>query len=305
MSAPTLQEQRFRALGADCRVVVAGDDGLASEAVEVVADFESRWSRFRPSSDVSRLNDLSGRIVVLDPTTYHLVECAESCRRWTQGRFDPLMLSELEALGYRRDWRAGVQAPLERTARPCRGPIELFPAISAVALPAGTRFDPGGLGKGLIADHLAQRLRSAGATSVLVSLGGDLRVEGEPWLGDSWEVEIAGPQLRETSMGTITVASGAVATSSVVSRRWRIGDEIAHHILDPETGEPSTTDLLTATIVAESAMLAEVAAKSVLLCGAEGAAAEMERLGVHGVAVASDGAVIDSTGQRPGAPTWN
>jgi ApbE family len=107
-------------------------------------------------------------------------------------------------------------------------------AGSSVALPAGVGLDPGGIGKGCAADLVAEELRAAGAAGVSVNLGGDLRVEGRAPGGGSWVVGIEQP-LRPGPAATVTLARGAVATSSRVRRAWGRAGDRRHHLIDPAT----------------------------------------------------------------------
>jgi thiamine biosynthesis lipoprotein len=124
----------------------------------------------------------------------------------------------------------------------------------AIARPPGLRLDLGGTGKGHVADLVAERLRAA-----VVDCGGDIRVAG------AHTIEVAHP-LRSEPAARITVRDGAVATSSVVARAWTTPDgRRAHHLLDPSTGQPVWTGLLTATALAPTTLEAETLAKVALL----------------------------------------
>ncbi|MDG2114026.1 MAG: FAD:protein FMN transferase [Actinomycetota bacterium] len=302
-----LEQAEFRAVGSRCRIVTQGADGAAAAGQRLVEELDALWSRFEPDSEISRLNRFSGQMVFLSRRTVELLQRAEVAREWTQQRFNPLMLAHLADLGYDRSWHLGPTADTPAAPEPaCADAIDVFHSLSAVQLPPGTQFDPGGIGKGVIVDLVAEELQRRGATCIMVELGGDVRVEGTPWYADEWSVEIAAPQQRDQVAGTITVERGAVATSSILSRRWNTDSEPRHHILDPRTGHPAETDLVTVTVTADQAWRAEVAAKSILILGSAGAIDEMHRLGVHGIAYDITGQVHDSTlASVTGGTTWN
>ena len=69
-----------------------------------VEDLEARWSRFRDDSEITRLNDRSGRPTALSADSYLLVDHAVAGWRWTGGRYDPTVLRAVEAAGYRRSF---------------------------------------------------------------------------------------------------------------------------------------------------------------------------------------------------------
>ena len=302
-----VHETAFRAMGSPCRIVADGDPSFGPLGEAMVHDLEARWSRFSAASEVSRANALAGVLVVVSPATFRLIATAQEARAWTSGFFDPLMLDQLVGLGYSRDWQLGPRAvapdgittPQDHST--AHGELEMFESLPAVVIPAGSRFDPGGIGKGLAADMVCERLLELGAETVMVDMGGDVRMAGTPWYGDEWAVNMVAPQQRSTVTGTFTLApgeqmgqqrGGAVATSSVVCKRWTSDGTIVHHILDPRSGRPADADLVTVTLCAPTAWQAEVAAKCGLIVGSGGFVSLCERLGVHGVAIDHDGHAV-------------
>lgn len=274
----------FRAMSSPCRIV-APDQELAQMGEQLVRDLERRWSRFLPDSEVSSLNRCAGQLSIVSDETYRLISCAEEARRLTAGAFNPLVLDHLMALGYDRTWDAVTEsdeAP-PQLGPVCNEPIELYPEVNAVCLPAGTRFDPGGIGKGLAGDMVAAALREAGATSVQIELGGDVRVAGPEWSGGAWGVVVDDSDHGAPDAAKITIAEGGVATSSVVRRRWRRGDVDVHHLIDPSTGSPAVTDLDAVTVAASDLWWAEVVAKVALIGGSDRARTRLEDLGLTGV----------------------
>ncbi len=276
----------FRAMGTNCRVV-APDADAAQHAAAVVGELEQRWSRFLPDSEVSQLNRSSGRLCVVSELTFELVSRAEQARVATSGAFNPLMLDQLERLGYDRTWdqvdrvrgdaNVGLAASIE--------PIELFADVRAVRLPEGTRFDPGGIGKGLAGDLIAWMLSSEGVQTSQIELGGDVRVDGPAWGGGEWQVHVDDVDHGAAHAATIGLAAGGVATSSIVRRRWRRNDVEVHHVLDPVTGTSAATDLDAVTAVAPSLWWAEVVAKVALASGSIGARRTLEAFDMTGVLV--------------------
>lgn len=282
----------FRAMGSACRIVTDGPKALASAARSMVEDLDTRWSRFNAESEISNLNNHSGHIVLLSPNTFSLVQHGEAARVATTGRFNPLMLSQLESLGYERDWAEGpTPADWDSIESASHQPIELFEEIGAARLPPGCRFDPGGIGKGLAADLVTDFLVNEGAQSTSVELGGDLRVTGTPWYGPAWRIGVAHPFDPLLEIGAFTPSHGAVATSSRLGKAWSDKAEPLHHLLDPATGLPADTDVVEASCCAATAWWAEVVAKAALISGAEAGLELMDRLDVAGIVVTCDGSV--------------
>jgi thiamine biosynthesis lipoprotein len=264
-------------MGTTAHVVVegAGRD-LVADAVEQLATLEARWSRFRADSELSRLNASGGRPTVVHPHTTMLIE--RSVWSWlrTAGRFDPTVLDALESAGYTTafdDLPDCSPAPSGRPAPGCDG-IEVDRSLDMIRLPRGVRLDPGGIGKGLAADLVACALVDHGAAGALVSVGGDLRVAGRPPVG-GWELEVdhhLAPPAR------LNLRVGALATSSVLRRRWATDAGVAHHVIDPRTGRPTDTTIVACSVVAGEAWWAEALATAVLVDGADSLSPDLASL---------------------------
>jgi thiamine biosynthesis lipoprotein len=95
-------------------------------------------------------------------------------------------------------------------------------------------------------------------------------------------VEIEDPRDASRRIATLRVRDGAVATSAANRRRWRVARSIRHHIVDPRTQQSATTDLLQVTVVAPTAELADVLAKTVFVLGAERGRAFLARTAAAG-----------------------
>jgi FAD:protein FMN transferase len=276
----------FRAMASPCRIVAPTRE-LAEHGRTLVQQLERAWSRFDPASEVSAVNETAGKLTIVSATTYELIARAQQGRVATRGAFNPLMLDQLIALGYDRTWEAlrDDARPLPEPTAAVEAPIELFPEISGVCLPSGTRFDPGGIGKGLAGDMVAAALHDAGAESVQIELGGDVRVAGPDWAGGPWRVALDDNDHGAANPATITLPEGGVATSSIIRRRWRRAGTDVHHLIDPTTGLPAATDLDAVTVAAPSLWWAEVVAKVALIGGARRARAMLKEYDMTAVLV--------------------
>jgi thiamine biosynthesis lipoprotein len=105
-----------------------------------------------------------------------------------------------------------------------------------------------------------------------VSAGGDLAVIGLPPDQDAWPVGIEG-----ASQSAIAIRRGALATSSVLRRRWEVNGMPRHHLLDPRTGMPASGPIVQATVAASTCEQAEVAAKMAILSDLPGAIRGLEQ----------------------------
>jgi thiamine biosynthesis lipoprotein len=287
-------EARFGAMGSDAHVLVVGRAALLDRARRRIEDLESRWSRFRVDSEVSRLTRQAGQPVTVSPETVELVVRSVQAWRLSGGLFDPTVLGDVLRAGYDRSFEQ-LPAPERTGSALITGCSDIEVAGREVRLPAGTGFDPGGIGKGLAADVVAREMLAAGASGICVNLGGDVRVAGEPPRGDAWTIAIEHPWLP-WPMSHVGLHDGAVATSTTLLRRWSTGDGERHHLIDPSTGEPSDTDLTLASVVAGDAWLAEVLAKTVLLRGSLRAFDLVDGTGAEALAVGRGARVLRTEG---------
>ncbi len=251
-------------MGSTAHVTVAGGrraEALADEAVRRIADLEQRWSRFVASSEVSELNRRAGEPVEVSAETALLVERARAAWDLSGGAFDPTVLGAVVRAGYDRTFADVAASPRAGWSPLTVGAADICVRGRVVRLPAGTGFDPGGIGKGLAADMVCAGALDAGAERVCVNLGGDVRVAG-----GGWTIGVDHPGSPEP-IALLGVADGAVATSTTLLRRWEVDGAERHHLIDPRTGRPSDSDLTLATVVAGEAWMAEVLAKAVLLAG--------------------------------------
>ena len=283
-------------MGSDAHViVVGGPSSLADDAEATIRRLESLWSRFVPTSEISRLNDLAGEFVPVSPETIMLITRSREAWRMSGGAFDPTVLGSVIRAGYDRSFEQVIAAP--REGRSVLGPgiedVEI--KGTSVRLPQGSGFDPGGIGKGLAADIVAAQLMASGADGACVNLGGDVRVLGCPPEGGGWTVAVEHPWAT-APIAQVGLADGAVATSTTLRRRWEVGRTVQHHLIDPQTGLPSDSDLTLVTVVAADAVTAEVMAKTVLLAGSARAFDILGGTGVEALATDREGRVLTSAG---------
>ena len=269
---PEVRSEQFRAMGSDIHLIAVNGDAESLEWARArVDELEARWSRFRPDSDVSRLNAAHGVPTEVSADTVLLLQQAVEAWSISGGSFDPTLLDALRAAGYDRtfDELAGqgeLVLPALRFDRPDVHDIEIDGL--QVRFPDGLGFDPGGIGKGLAADLLVHGLLERGVGGACANMGGDLRVAGTSPDGASWTIAIDHPA-RDEPLALVGLAAGAVATSTVLKRQWTVGGQPRHHLIDPATGRPAESDVALATVIAGTAWQAEVLAKAALLRGRE------------------------------------
>jgi len=229
-------------MGTTCSLFGEGD---LAEGERWVRRIAARITRFDESSELSRLNTAAAWVDI-SPELEQLLRASLRAFEMSGGLVNVAVLPSMLAIGYTRPLAEGPTAARLDTAHSA----PLLPDVLKIAhgkarLAPNVRIDLGGIAKGWMADRLAARL----GDHVLVNLGGDLYARGE------WPVAVGGKTYLLRNLGA--------ATSSTRKRRW--GD--LHHLIDPRTGLPAVSSLEEVSVVAETALDAEILAKTVLISG--------------------------------------
>ena len=266
----------WRALGTSVHVIVTEPD-LADVACSVVdavlGEIDVTLSRFRPDSELSRLNARAGQRVAVSPLLAQAVDVSLQAARISGGAVDPTVGRALRLIGYDDDF-AAVEArsgplTLRVAAVPGWRAVHLDAHHSTVLLERGVELDLGSTGKALAADLAAEAAHLAMTRGgVLVSLGGDISTAGIAPAG-GWRILAAEDSDTDpdTEGEVIGVDGGAVATSSTTVRRWQRGGVTLHHLIDPQTGQPARSPWRTATVLAASCVAANTIATAAIVRG--------------------------------------
>ncbi len=291
---PNFREARFRAMGTDWCIIVEADEranDVLHAARQLVEQIEQSLSRFRPDSDLSRLNR-RGNLVDFG----HLQRCsmrAVEAWRSTSGLFNPCLGLHAIANGYDRTFEEINVSEVVAGAQPSPPamsagvePLRVSWLSGDIELAPDAQLDLGGIGKGYAAEQVADMCALHGAC--LVNAGGDIAVRGVGPADGSWPIEIPTSGDRVV----IHLERGGVATSGVDRRRWLSTDgQTRAHVIDPRTGRSSETDIVRVTVVAESATVAESWATALLVLGSQRATSTARERGMHAIIDCGDGNV--------------
>jgi len=266
--------RRLLALGTRALVAVTDPDalGLAHEIlVRELEEIDRSCSRFRADSELARLNSTSGDEVQVSELLFEALETALAAAAASSGLVDPTIGRTLRLAGY--DETFSVIARREgKLVRPSfvRDPdwrtVLLDEARRTVRVPEGVELDLGASAKALAADRAAGRARAATGVGILVSLGGDIAVAGEPPAG-GWSIRIAEDNAEplDSPGPVVGISAGGLATSGTTVRRWASTAGHLHHIVDPQTGRPAEAHWRTATVAAASCVDANTASTAAII----------------------------------------
>ncbi len=270
----------WRALGTYVNLVVADASLLPAaqaQAAELLDAVDLACSRFRVDSELTRANRDAGRWVEAGPLLVAAVRVALTAAEDSGGLVDPTLGLTLAAAGYDRDL-AEVLARAPGAYGPSALPVLPVPDAwrevgidsdgGAIRVPAGTALDLGATGKAFAADLVAARVGERVGCDLIISLGGDVAVgavdpDAEP---HPWRVEISELPTGEADE-TVLLERGGMATSGVLSRRWRRGDAVVHHLIDPRTGRPVQHCWRTVSVAADDCVRANTASTASIVMG--------------------------------------
>jgi thiamine biosynthesis lipoprotein len=255
------------------RVVVTDPDliGPARSLVEQeLAAIDRAASRFRPDSEISLLRSAGGTATRVSPLLAEMIEVALHAADLTDGDVDPTIGNAMVALGYDRTF-AELPADIP-AAQPGRLVVINKPTWRSVRLsgdvltvPAGVLLDLGATAKAYAADRCVRLVTETLNTGVLVALGGDIATAG-PAPANGWQILVQdGPD--EPASRISMPAGAAVATSSTLSRRWRTGGALQHHVLDPRTCRPADPVWRTVSVASYSCVEANTVTTAALIRG--------------------------------------
>ncbi len=297
-----IYQHEFRAMG--CHMLAALDSASFEPAQELekVADWFEQWeavlSRFRPESELSRLNNAPEISHPVSETMLSVFQAAVQAERESRGLVTPTVLEALVSAGYETsfDSLSRVQYAPATSDLPRFTLAEVAWSVTppSLRLPAGLRLDFGGIAKGWAAQQAMQRLAAFGPA--LVNAGGDIAISGPLLDGEPWPVDIRDPFHAGESLGLLMLGRCGVATSGQDYRRWQQNDAWRHHIIDPRSGLPAETDVISASVIAPTVLKAETAAKCALILGSSAGLDWLEaRPSLAGMLLLKDGRLVYSS----------
>ncbi|HXU93360.1 MAG TPA: FAD:protein FMN transferase [Gallionella sp.] len=266
---------RFSAMGTACNLHLYAPNHseagkIAEAAMSEVFRIEQRYSRYRPDSFLSTINETAARggTIELDEETAALLDYAYACHKKSEGLFD------VTAGVLRNAWdfssgRLPEQRDIDRLL-PLVGMDKLRWDRPSLAFPVpGMELDFGGIGKEYAADRAAAICSAHGIEHGLVDLGGDICVIGPHPDSEPWRIEICHPRDAASFMATVYLARGCIASSGDYERFMEVDGRRYCHILDPRTGWP-VRGLSSVSVLSDQCLVAGSVSTIAMLKGENG-----------------------------------
>jgi thiamine biosynthesis lipoprotein len=283
-----------------CTVRLTVDDpavlGAACAELETLMDrVDKAASRFRPDSELSRVNARPGVLIPVSRLLVDLVDVSLVAAQMSGGAVDPTVGAAVVAAGYDAD----IEAVRRRFPQPAHDPkpvagwqqIRLNRKLALLGVPTDNALDLGATAKAWTADRAANVLSKRYGCAVLVEIGGDLRAAGTP--AEPWVITVAE---RSGDPGVkVTLAHGGLTTSTRTVRRWQTPTGFAHHVIDPRTGRPAEGPYRTASVWAPTAVRANTFSTALVATG-EAALGRLKLAGHPARLIAEDGEATELSG---------
>lgn len=268
-------QQSKHVLGSEAFITIV-DEISTDEMFKIlwnkIDSFEKRFSRFDINSELSFVNINAGKPIKISSEFLKLIKTSIKYSLLTNGLFNPFILPTLQKVGYKTSW----PSPDDKTfnlldmsnKKQCEIKDIKIDGLN-LTIPKDSALDFGGIGKGYLIDQLSSILIKHSYRDFWISLGGDIVCSGFDLDNKRWKINIANANHNDENATSIFSKEDgsilAIATSGITKRKG----EGWHHIIDPRINQSANTDLLTATILADSATKADVYAKNIIIVGSQ------------------------------------
>ena len=282
-----------------CAITVydRADEKYIEQTFALIRDLDDRLDRYDEDSEIAMINRNAGIApVCVSEQTFEIVSRAKELSEATDGAFNPLLgaISSLWAFDspvHEVPDAALVSSLVEHVDIDC---LVLDEEHMSVFLTDGAlQLDLGAIAKGHASQMAADHLASCGVERAIVNLGGNVYCLGGRSPGEDWVVGIQNPQAATGGyFATVRCSDAAVVTSGSYQRHFEVDGVDYHHILDPATGWPAESDILSVSIISPDGALADALSTACFVLGSRGAEGLCRRMGVGMLVLTSSGEII-------------
>lgn len=280
-------------------ITFKGSPELSDSVLKVLDRVGASLNVFDSSSLVSRVN--AADTTVVDSDFIRVYNSSLRINKASQGMFDPTLSPLITAWGFGKGHTltadtAAVDSVLD------------FVGIRKTSLENGRiiksdrriQFNFSAIAKGYGCDMVAEMFRRNGVTDYLVEIGGEIAVGGDGPGGSGWRISIDRPVESDSvihdSGAVVVISDCGIATSGNYRNFRKEGGKTLGHTISPVTGRPTTTDVISATVVAPTCMEADGAATACMAAGSEISRRMIEELGFDAMLVLADSTVWTTPG---------
>ena len=262
---PTVSESFFAMDTYMTITVPKSKRNAATKAMQRVFELDSLFSPSKEGSDIYKLNRANGEAVTVSPETAMLIKKAEDMRAVLPA-FDISLYGVILLWGFESTPKVPEQSAISAEMQKKNSGRIIIDGLT-VTLTGGIKINLAAIAKGYASDEVKRILTAEGVTSAIINLGGNVCVMGKKANGQSYRVGIRLPYSQSESVAILEDTEGFYVTSGCYERYFEENGKEYCHILNPETGEPPETDLLSVTIVGEFGTDADVLSTAFFVMG--------------------------------------
>lgn len=229
-------------------------DELLEQSFDICEKYENMLSKTVKGSDVDKINKAKGKWTEVNDETVEVIKAGLEMSKVSDGAFD-ITVGRLTDLW---DFKAeNPKVPADSDVKAAVKTVDYkgveVDGNKVKLKDKGAKIDLGGIAKGFIADKITELLKGEGVEQAIINLGGNVVTIGEKEEGTPWNIGVERPYSdRSEVIGAVPAADKAVVTSGVYERMFKRNGKLYHHIIDPKTGYPVTSDVEAVTIIGES-----------------------------------------------------
>ena len=249
-------------------LTVYGENASAAldAAEETLRALDAKLDRHDVASAVSALNR-SG--MAEDAELAALTSLSLTVGALSEGAFDPTIAPVMDAWDFTGD-TPRVPSDAELAALLARGGLQNIAVDgNTITLSDGAQLDLGGIAKGYAGDAVRTVFAKFDVTGAVIDLGGDVGLLGTKPDGSDWRVAVKDPADPSKFLGVLTAANTFVVTSGIYERGFEENGVRYHHILDPKTGKPARSGLVSVTVVCGNGAWADALSTACFVLGEE------------------------------------
>ncbi|MFA6309338.1 MAG: FAD:protein FMN transferase [Clostridia bacterium] len=272
----TSKQRQFESLGTFNEITIFDcfDDALLDSAVNRVQEIDDTMSAFKPLSDISRLNQSAGeRPVPINPETLYLLSYAKKISEMSEGAFDITIRPLVELWGISKKLNfIPTQGEIDEAKKLVNFKDLELDKINGTSFlkKQGQAVDLGGIAKGYAAEEVKRILIEGGVKSSIINLGGNAITIGTQPDNQPWFVGVQNPTAPAGEFfGMISSVNKTIVTSGCNERFFMKDGVRYHHIIDPRTGKPAQSGLLSVTLVCDNSVDADALSTAVFVLGIE------------------------------------
>lgn len=296
----TPEETTFFAMDTVMAVKLYGGEAAISDVTEKcraeALSCENLFSTNIENSDVSKINLSAGVSTEVSPRTAELLSYALDMYLATEGAFDITVYPLVRLWGFSTGEYRLPEAEEISALLPVKGASCIDVDGCAVSAPAGTEIDLGGIAKGYLGDRLRGVLSECGVTSAVLSLGGNIVLVGDRPDGELWTVAVKNPDDTSSYYCTFSLPGGlSVVTSGGYERSFEKDGVTYHHIIDPATGSPAISDIISVTVIGENGAYCDALSTALFVMGSEKALNYMSAHDEYGYVILTQSKTVYSS----------